>query len=479
MGERRPMGAVDTIWLHMDRPENLMVIDSVMWFDDPVDYARLKNVLMRRLVHKYPVFHQRPVDPNLHFGLPHWEDDPEFDLRHHLHRGKLPAPGDEPTLQRYVEKLVHRPLSWDHPLWEVHLVSGYQGGSAVVMRFHHCMADGIALAQVMLSLTDPDPDGDLQEAEVAHEVDDLEARVGATSRGMTIPVLSEGGALVSGAANLARGAASRSLHLLGDIPHLATTGAAMDALTLVGQTGSIANKLLLGTKPRTTLSGPPGLEKRTRWSQPRSLSDVKKVGRKAGATVNDVLVSAVSGAVSSYLEDQGDDPLDLTTMVPINLRPLDKPLPRELGNQFALVFLSLPSGLRSPMMRLAETKRRMDVIKSSPEAFITFGLINAIGRTHPDLERLLVNFFADKSIGVTTNVAGPTTGRYLAGSRVVGVLGWVPGSGEQTLGTCIFTYDNTVRVGFKADAGSVPNPDKLVEAFETELDDLGKISAAV
>jgi len=295
---------------------------------------------------------------------------------------------------------------------------------------------------VMLSLTDDEPDGDLKEAEGAKAADTaaddhLEARVAATSRGLSIPGLAEGAALVSGAAGLARSATSRSLHLLGELPHLASSGAAMDALTLVGQTGQIANKLVLGTKPRTTLSGPPGLEKRTRWSQPRSLSEVKKVGRKTGSTVNDVLVSAVSGAVSSYLADQGEDPLDLTTMVPVNLRPLDQPLPRELGNQFALVFLSLPSGLRSPMMRLAETKRRMDVIKSSPEAFITFGLISVIGRTHPDIERVLVNFFADKSIGVTTNVAGPTVGRYLAGSRVVGVLGWVPGSGEQTLGTCI------------------------------------------
>jgi WS/DGAT/MGAT family acyltransferase len=245
------------------------------------------------------------------------------------------------------------------------------------------------------------------------------------------------------------------------------------------QTGHVANKLLLGTKPQTTLSGPAGLLKRATWSAPRPLADVKAVGRSAGATVNDVLVGAVSGAISQYLADRGDDVLDLTTMVPINLRPPGVPLPRELGNQFALVMLPLPSGLRSPLLRLAETKRRMDAIKNSPEAVLTFGLINAIGRTHPDVERFLVNFFAAKTIGVTTNVAGPPIGRYLAGSLVCGVLGWVPGSGEQTLGVSIFTYDNTVRVGFKADADSVPHPERLVEALEQELDDLQRITRAV
>lgn len=470
MGGRRLIGPVDTIWLNMDRPENLMVIDSVMWFDDPVDWERLKLVVQHRLVDRYPVFSQRPVDPNLGLGLPHWEDDPDFALRRHMHHRTLPAPGNELALQRYVEKQMHHPLDREHPLWEVHLLDGFGSGSAVVMRFHHALADGIALAQVMLSLTDDTPTGDLEESERIRSGetggDEATARGGAAG-------------LVSGTAATAVSAASAALHLLGGLPHLANPAHAADAFTLMQQTGHVANKLLLGTKPQTTLSGPVGLLKRATWSAPRPLADVKQVGRSAGATVNDVLVGAVSGAISQYLAACGDDVLDLTTMVPINLRPPGVPLPRELGNQFALVMLPLPTGMRSPLLRLAETKRRMDSIKNSPEAVLTFGLINAIGRTHPEIERLLVNFFAAKTIGVTTNVAGPPTGRYLAGARISGVLGWVPGSGDQALGVCIFTYDNTVRVGFKADAGSVPNPERLVEAFDQELDDLQRMSRAV
>ena len=214
------------------------------------------------------------------------------------------------------------------------------------------------------------------------------------------------------------------------------------------------------------------------WSQTRRLDDVKKIGRLSGATVNDVLVAAVAGAMHSYVVDHGAEPADLSTMVPVNIRPLDQPLPKELGNRFALVLLPLPSGVRAPLARLAQSKLRMDAIKQSPEATLTFGLISAIGRTNPDIERLLVNFFAAKAIGVTTNVAGPNHPRFVAGTAISGVLGWVPGSGQQTLGVSIFSYAGTVRIGFKTDATVIPDAEKLVHAFDAELDELLRIAQA-
>jgi hypothetical protein len=157
------------------------------------------------------------------------------------------------------------------------------------------------------------------------------------------------------------------------------------------------------------------------------------------------------------------------------VRPLDEPLPPELGNEFALVFLRLPSALGAPLARLAESKRRMDWIKASPEPILTYGIINVIGRLSPELGRHVVDFFANKAIGVTTNVHGPDTIRYLAGSAVTGVLGWVPGSGRQTLGVCIFTYAGSVQVGFMTDASVIPDPGPLVTAFEDELHRLVRI----
>jgi hypothetical protein len=120
----------------------------------------------------------------------------------------------------------------------------------------------------------------------------------------------------------------------------------------------------------------------------------------------------------------------------------------------------------------------MDWLKASPEAALTFALISVIGRFPATIQRRVVDFFADKAIGVTTNVAGPREGRYLAGVPVTGVLGWVPGSGRHTLGFCIVTYDDTVRIGIMADESVVPDPEALLVALEDEVDVLVRIGAA-
>lgn len=165
-------------------------------------------------------------------------------------------------------------------------------------------------------------------------------------------------------------------------------------------------------------------------------------------------------------------------MVPVNLRPHDEPLPREVGNRFALVLYTLPSGLETSFARLAETKRRMDAIKSSPEALLTMGMIQGIGHTGPELERLVVDFFANKATGVTTNVPGPPTPRYVAGTRIARMLGWAPESGNQALGTAIFSYDGSVSVGFKVDTGIITHPEDLLAAFNEEIEALRRLAPA-
>jgi WS/DGAT/MGAT family acyltransferase len=445
MRSNRPVGAVDTMWLNMDRPNNLMVIDGVMWFEEQLDWDRVVAVIEERLVARYPVFRQRPRETLGGLGRPRWEDDPDLDVRRHVHHTRLPEPGDVGALQRYVDAQISRSLPRDRPLWEAHFIDGYDGGSAVMTRFHHSLADGIALAEVLLSLSDATPTGDLQLRPAGGR---RRARAGHT-------------VLLHDAA-----------HLVSVAPRLALPGTVADAVTLARQTAHVADKLLLRSNPATAFAGRPGPAKRAVWCDPRPLDDVKRVARLAGATVNDVVVGAVSGAIHDYLVAHDGTAVDLTTMVPVNLRPPGEPLPVELGNKFALVLLSLPSGVGPPLARLAETKLRMDAIKHSPEALITFGVSTAIGWTPRQVERLLVNFFSSKAFGVTTNVIGPPVPRYLAGSRIAGVLGWVPGSGNQTLGVCIFTYDGTVRVGFKADADVVPHPERLVAAFDEEMDTL-------
>jgi len=463
MSEKRTIGPVDTMWLNMDRPNNLMVIDGVFWFDEMIDFELLGPLLQRRFLDKYPVFSQRPVAPSIPFGSPHWEDDPDFDLGRHLKRATLPKPGDEPALQRYVESQMSVPFDHDHPMWEMTLIDGFgSSGCALLVRFHHCLADGIALAQVVLSLTNATDTLDPGEIEAPEPI-----------------VRQPGGLMGAARALLDTGAQTvlGGIHAISQLPELANPSTAKEVLELGWRTGKIADKLLLGQSPPSLFSGEPGVEKRAVWSGPRKVTDVKKVSRLTGATINDVLLAAVSGAINTYSRDHGADPVDLTTMVPVNVRPLNQPLPRELGNKFALVYLNLPTGVTQPLQRVAECKRRMDAIKVSPEALITFGLNALIGRIEPHVANPITNFFSDKTIGVTTNVVGPQTERFLAGVPIAGVVAWVPGSGRQTLGVCIFSFAGVVRVGFKVDAATIPDAEKLVHAFDEDMDELLRIAA--
>jgi WS/DGAT/MGAT family acyltransferase len=454
---RRPIDPVDTIWLNMDRPNNLMVVESLMTCATPIDADRFVEVLRTRVVDRYPVFGQRPVFSHVPLSMPHWEDVPDFDPTGHVRRFSLSGPGDDQALQEHVNSFISTPLPRDRPLWEMHLIDGYGSGSAVYSRLHHAMADGIALTRVLLSMTDPEPD--------AAPAEDSLGETRHRGRADSVVHLAGSVAETAGSALL-------------DLPHLLSPSFAEDAFTLARQTTGIATKLTFTRNPASSISGTAGVRKRAVWAPPIPLADVVEAGHRTGTTVNDVLVAALAGAVASYLRWHDGAARDIPTMVPVNVRPLDEPLPRELGNRFALVLFTLPSGLETPFARLAETKRRMDAIKGSPEAMLTFGLIRGIGRTGTDLERYLVDFFANKASGVTTNVPGPRGPRYVAGARITSMLGWAPGSGNQTLATCIFTYDGHVHVGFKVDLDAIAHPEELLEAFEGEIDALLHLAQA-
>ena len=443
--ERRTIDPVDTIWLNMDRGDNLMVIESLMMTSGRLDPDRLAKAFEERVLSRYPVFRQRPVPGRLPWQLPQWEDDPHFDIDRHIHVAELPKPGDDRALQEFIAGHLEQPIARDHPLWEVHILQGYGAGSAVYSRLHHSLADGIALTKVLLSLTDASPEGTL----VADD--------SLTPHHHGWPEL--GGQLIGRLATPRR-----------------VVSTALQTVGLTRRTTEVAAKLLFSTNPASPISGVPGPGKRAVWGDPVPLARVKEVAHRTGTTVNDVVVAALAGALTTYQAEHGGTPVDVPTMVPVNLRPDDEPLPPELGNRFALVLLSLPSGLRTPFQRLAETSRRMNAIKESPEALLTFGMIRGIGRTGPTIERYLVDFFANKATGVTTNVPGPSSPCYLAGERVVAMMGWAPESGRQTLGTCIFSYDGRLHVGFKVDTATIADPEGLVAAFAAELEALGQLA---
>ena len=147
------MSTADAAWLRMDRPTNLMIVNSVLWFDEPVDWERCKAVFLDRIVARFDRFRQRAAE-GLPLAPPHWEDDPGFDPALHFHHVALPAPHDRAALQDFIGDRIATPLDHSRPLWEVYLIDDFGSGCAILVRIHHSIADGIALARVMLTLTD-------------------------------------------------------------------------------------------------------------------------------------------------------------------------------------------------------------------------------------------------------------------------------------------------------------------------------------
>jgi len=451
------MSNADAAWLHMDRPTNLMVVNSVLWFDEPVDLERSKEVLRVRLVERFPRFHQRIVEPRLGIGVPSWEDDPNFDLDRHIHHIALPAPGDRAALEKIVGDLMVTPLDRSKPLWDTYLVDGYGSGMAMISRIHHCIADGIALARLLFSLTDAQPD-----AGIAPEEDGAErrGRLGSVVAPVKIGAQLAGAGLHEGIEILA--------HPTSELTALAARGSA--------EGRALAKLLLTGSDAKTVFRGELGVARKVTWSDRMPLEDIKAIGHATGTTINDVLVAAMTGALHRYLSGRDSLVEEIRTMVPFNLRPLDQPLPRELGNHFGLVYLTLPVGIADPTKRLAEVHQRMEAIKHSPESVLSYGILEVIGLTPTQIEQRLLDVFAQKVTAVMTNVPGPREPLYFAGTELAGVVGWVPAAGSIGMGMSIFSYNGGVTVGFQVDAGLVPDPETIIGDYEREVKALQRLA---
>ncbi len=442
------MSSVDAAWLGMEDPTNLMMVTGVMMLDARADPRRLRAVLDRRLA-PFGRFHRRVVRPRSRGGALHWQDDERFDIDSHVTHIALPQPGGDRALKQLVSELMSTPLDFSKPLWHVHLVDGHDGGSVIVARIHHCIADGIALVRVMLSLTDASRDAVPRRR--SRRDDD---GVGPMEW------------LTAAATGVGRGiAAARDVvehpDKLGDLAALGAHGAYR-----------LGRLVLLPPDPPTVFKGPLGRRKRAAWSEALPLDDFKAIGKAFGATVNDVLVAATTGALRRYLERRGDavTGLAIRASVPVNLRPLEEA--HHLGNSFGLVFLTLPVGIVDPVRRLRAIKKEMDGLKRSPEALVAFGVLNVLGLTPVEVEQVGLRFFGSKATAVLTNVPGPREPLYLAGRKVEKVMFWVPQSGRLGLGVSILSYAGGVMLGVATDQGLVPDPERLVDAFAAEFESL-------
>lgn len=406
MSER--LSAVDAAWLRMDRPNNRMMITSILTFDERLELADLERVIEERLL-PHQRFRQRVVGT---LRGPAWELDSRFDLHSHLHAIAMPAGG----LAELVSDLASSPLDRDRPLWQVHVVERVGGGTAVVVRLHHCIGDGFALVRLLLSLTD--------------------AERGPEPRWVNRALPRAQGPL--GWARLA----------------VADAVAAVRLLTLPPD-------------PETALNGPLGVRKRIAWSAPLPIAPLEQRAHAAGATITDLVLAALAGAFGEHLEAHGGVPEggEVRAMVPVNLRSSGD----GLGNRFGLVYVPLPVGERDAGARLEEVAERMTAAKSSPDAVVAFGVLGLMGLANAAVERFGVELFSRKATVMATSIPGPRTPVWLAGRRLGQLIVFAPASGQIGITLSMISYAGAVTLGVASDERLLPDPQALIAAIERRL----------
>ena len=467
-GER--MSKVDTAWLRMDSEANLMMITGVWLLQPGISHAALCQRVQERLL-KFRRFGQRVVEDTA--GAT-WVDDEQFDIKRHVVRETLKPSGRrsaQDALQARLGKLAMQPLDRSHPLWQFHLVENFRlpdgrAGSALMMRIHHCIADGIALISVTMSLVDggaaPPPSRKSETHEAADEwfADTL-------VRPFTD--------LSVKALGFAGDGAARALQLVGD-PKKGWSGSLDLARAGYQIVSDVAALALMPDDSKTRLKGKPGRQKRVAWCQPIPLVEVKAVCKALNASVNDVLLSCVAGAIGAYLKSHGEDPAgkEIRAMVPVNLRPAADAY--KLGNRFGLAPLVLPVGMANPIERVYEVRRRMSSMKGSFQPLLAFSLLAVAGLLIKPAQDALLNLFGKKTTAVMTNVPGPREKMKLCGAAVEQLLFWVPQSGDVGLGVSILSYAGGVQFGVITDSTLCPDPKNIIDEFEPEFNKLSLIT---
>jgi WS/DGAT/MGAT family acyltransferase len=458
------MSRVDTAWLRMDTPANLMMIVGFWLIEPTITLDALRGRLAETFL-KYERFRQKVVEDAMGAN---WVEDEDFDLGAHVVREPLArARGQswDQALQARVGELAATPLDPNRPLWEMRLVEDMDGTSALIVRIHHCIADGIALMSVTLSIADggaPPPARRRRDHDEA-EPDEEDWLADAIVKPLTDLTVKAIGMYGDGVAKSMDMLAHPAQPLFGSVD-MARAG-----YQVISDVAALA---LMADDSPTRLKGKAMPGKMVAWGPPLPLDEVKAIGKALGCSINDVLLGCVAGAIGDYLRDKGDkvDGKEVRAMVPVNLRPLDKAW--QLGNRFGLVPLVLPIGIANPLDRVVAVRARMNELKGSYQPMLAFAVLAVAGLLIKPAQDAILNLFSKKATAVMTNVPGPKEPIRFCGSTVKRVMFWVPQSGDIGMGVSILSYAGGVQFGLITDSGLCPDPQAIIDRFEPEFEKL-------
>jgi diacylglycerol O-acyltransferase len=434
-----------------------MHVGGVLIFEGIVTREELVRRLRER-IHLIPRYAMRLDEAPLGLANPVWVRDERFDPDRHVRRVALPPPGSRAQLAELVGDLMSDRLDRSRPLWQIHVVEGLEGGgTGVVARMHHALVDGIAAVDVSTVVLDPTPDPLVIEPPAV----DGRARE---------PRMGPGGATADRAEALARITAAR-LHMPRKLARdMASRALAADPRAYVRQVRSAAGVVgelarIRPQAPETRLNHAIGPDRLFAMAR-ASLEEVKAVRRATGATVNDVLLTAVALMLSDFLDDPPDT---VVALVPVSVRAENER--GELGNRISTVFVDLPLG-GEPLDRLARVRAAMDAVKQSAQIRAGALIVGATGLAPPLVSSLAVRAMSGPRMFnlVVSNVPGPQETFYVAGVPLREVYPAVPlNPRNQSLTVGILSYDGGVHFGLLADRDAVPDVAEAAAGLERAM----------
>jgi WS/DGAT/MGAT family acyltransferase len=443
-------------------PHTSMAIASIAVFEGP---APGHEEVLAHLAGRLPLvprYRQKLRTVPFRLGRPVWVDDPDFDLRYHVRRTALPAPGGDRELAELMARVMSQRLDRDHPLWEYWVAEGLAGGRwALISKVHHCMVDGVSgtdLYRVIFDASlEPSPSAAAEDRTVRGEPSAVALAAQAALDAVVLPAREV--LALSGAAADPAGAARRAAEMARAVAKLAP--AARPAA-------------------RSSLSGHIGRQRRYTWAR-ASLEDVKTIKRQLGGTVNDVVLAAISGGFRTLLLARGEQPGPhmVRSLVPVSLRAPGEEDVYE--NQVSAVLADLPVHVADPAERLAAVRAELQTLKASKEAMVGEAL-TTLGRYTPFplaswWVRLGFGLPQRDIVTVTTNVPGPRQPLYGMGRQILEIIPYVPIATTLRTGISIFTYSGNVTFGITGDFAANPDLDVLADGIEQGMAELLKAAS--
>jgi diacylglycerol O-acyltransferase len=396
-------------------------------------------------VQSIPRFRQVLRTHPLDLRPPEWVDDPHFDLSRHLHRGALPSPGGDAELFQTVATLMERRLDRERPLWDCWIIEGLSENRwAVLTKIHHCIADGIAAAQMLAKFSDDDVDGGGSFAtDIRGTNQPARTGVGSPKTGRN-PL-----AWVSGIVRGALDAVSNAEHAVFGVAELTAS--------------------LLSPAPESSLNGP--VTTMRRYSAARvPLADMQKVGRAFGVTLNDVALAAITSSYRQVLLSRGERPgrHSLRTLVPVSVRTANHL--NVTDNRVSAMLPLLPVDAGDPVEQLHLVHDRLNQAKASGQSDGGSAVVSAAQTAPFALSawaiRLLSRLPQRAVVALATNVPGPRGHQTLMGRRVLEMLPIPPIALQVRTGIAMVSYADTFVFGITADYDTAPDIEALAAGIE-------------